>query len=84
MIYNKGYIKTDTGWKIVLGREIDIFHKTQGKFDIAELNQEQRQCKACEITYLRTILGNSLKNNSQCLHPNLFSNMPGGASKTSY
>ena len=47
------YIKTDTGWKIVLGRGLDIFHKTQGKFDIAELNQEQRQCKACEITYLR-------------------------------
>lgn len=47
------YIKTDNGWKIVLGRGLDIFQKTRGHFDIAELRQKQRKCKACEITYLR-------------------------------
>jgi ATP-dependent Lon protease len=47
------YIKADSGWKIVLGRGLDIFQKTRGHYDIAEVYQDQRQCKACEITYLR-------------------------------
>ena len=40
----------DNGWKIVLGRGLDIFQKTNGWYDIAEYYQEKRLCKACEIT----------------------------------
>jgi len=45
-------ILLDNGWKIVLGRGLDIFQKTGGWFDIAEYDQTRRQCKACEITYV--------------------------------
>ena len=42
----------DNGWKIILGRGLDIFQKTNGWFDIADYDQTKRQCKSCEITYL--------------------------------
>jgi ATP-dependent Lon protease len=45
-------ILLDNGWKIVLGRGLDIFQKTGGWFDIAEYDQNKRQCKACEVTYV--------------------------------
>ncbi len=45
-------ITLDNGWKIVLGRGLDIFQKTQGWFDIAEYDQTQRRCKATEVTYV--------------------------------
>ncbi len=43
----------DNGWKIVLGRGLDIWQKTGGWYDISEYVQEQRLCKACEVTYLK-------------------------------
>ena len=43
----------DNGWKIVLGRGLDIWQKTSGRYDIAEFYQEKRLCKACEVTFLR-------------------------------
>ena len=46
-------IVMDNGWKIVLGRGLDIFQKTNGWYDIAEYYQEKRLCKACEVTFLR-------------------------------
>lgn len=46
-------IEMDNGWKIVLGRGLDIFQKTNGWNDIAEYYQEKRLCKACEITYVK-------------------------------
>lgn len=46
-------IQSDTGWKIILGRGLDIYQKTTGRYDIAEYMQEKRLCKACEITYLK-------------------------------
>jgi ATP-dependent Lon protease len=46
-------IVLDNGWKIVLGRGLDIWQKTNGQFDIAEKYQEMRMCKDCEITILR-------------------------------
>ena len=42
----------DNGWKILLGRGLDIFQKTNGWYDIADYDQTKRQCKSCEITYL--------------------------------
>jgi len=43
----------DNGWKIVLGRGLDIWQKTGGWYDINEYLQEKRLCKACELTYVR-------------------------------
>lgn len=48
------FIQADNGWKIVLGRGLDIFLKPEGKFNVADLYQEKRKCRATEITYLRT------------------------------
>lgn len=45
-------IELNNGWKIVLGRGLDIFQKTNGKCDIAEYYQDKRLCKACEITFI--------------------------------
>ncbi len=46
-------IELNNGWKIILGRGLDIFQKTNGWYDIAEYAQEKRLCKECEITYLQ-------------------------------
>ncbi len=46
-------IQLDNGWKIVLGRGLDIWQKTGGWYDINEYIQEKRLCKACEVTYIR-------------------------------
>lgn len=47
-------IVLDNGWKIILGRGLDIFQKTNSWYDIAEYYQEKRFCKACEITYIKS------------------------------
>jgi ATP-dependent Lon protease len=47
------FIEADNGWKIILGRGLDIFLKPEGRFNVAELWQEKRKCRACEITYVR-------------------------------
>jgi ATP-dependent Lon protease len=47
-------IVTDTGWKILLGRGLDIFQYVTGDtFDLATKLQEYRQVKAFGITYIR-------------------------------
>ena len=46
-------ITSDNGWKIILGRGLDIWQKTGGWYDISEYVQEQRICKACEITFVK-------------------------------
>ncbi|THV60836.1 BREX system Lon protease-like protein BrxL [Flagellimonas alvinocaridis] len=46
-------IVMNNGWKVVLGRGLDIWQKTGGWYDINEYVQEKRLCKACEITYLK-------------------------------
>lgn len=46
-------IEMNNGWKIILGRGLDIWHKTTGRFDIAEFDQEKRLCKEFEITVIR-------------------------------
>lgn len=46
-------IVLNNGWKIVMRRGLDIWQKTNGWFDQSEFVQEKRQCKACEITYLK-------------------------------
>ncbi|MCY4562401.1 MAG: BREX system Lon protease-like protein BrxL [Flavobacteriaceae bacterium] len=46
-------IEMNNGWKIILGRGIDIWQKTGGYADIADYIQEKRLCKACEITFVK-------------------------------
>jgi len=43
----------NNGWKIVLGRGLDIWQKTGGWYDINEYLQEKRLCKACEVTFVK-------------------------------
>lgn len=47
------YIAADNGWKITLGRGLDIFEKIEGRFNVADIDQTKRKCKSCEVTYLR-------------------------------
>ncbi len=47
-------IEANNGWRIVLGRGLDIFEPRDGKFDPAEYYQEMRNCKNCEITYMNS------------------------------
>jgi ATP-dependent Lon protease len=47
-------IVMDNGWKVVLGRGLDIWQKTGGWYDINEYVQEQRLCKAHEVTFLKS------------------------------
>ncbi|MCF8307422.1 MAG: BREX system Lon protease-like protein BrxL [Bacteroidales bacterium] len=46
------FIETNNGWKIILGRGLDLFQKTDGPFDLAEIYQEKRLCRHTQITYL--------------------------------
>jgi ATP-dependent Lon protease len=46
-------ITLNNGWKIILGRGLDIWQKTGGWYDVNEYIQEKRLCKACEITYVK-------------------------------
>ncbi len=48
------FIQLNNGWKIIPGRGLDIWQKTNGWYDISEYMQEKRLCKACEVTFLRT------------------------------
>ena len=47
-------IKTDTGWKITLGRGLDIFEK-YSTYSIANSRQDKRKCKDFTATFLRSI-----------------------------
>jgi len=47
-------IEMDNGWKIILGRGLDLWQKTSGRYDIAEYYQEKRLCKEFEITVIKS------------------------------
>ncbi|MCF8075617.1 MAG: BREX system Lon protease-like protein BrxL [Desulfotignum sp.] len=47
------WIVTDTGWKIILGRGLDIFQKPDDKFTLGFMDQTKRKCKTTTITYVR-------------------------------
>ncbi|WP_350224937.1 BREX system Lon protease-like protein BrxL [Arthrobacter sp. efr-133-TYG-104] len=48
------WIRTNTGWRINLGRGLDIFQKSDGGwFDFGSSRQEFRQVRAFGVTYLR-------------------------------
>lgn len=45
------WIEADTGWRILLGRGLDIFQKPEGKLALGVIDQTKRRCKAGTITY---------------------------------
>lgn len=49
------HIVTDTGWKILLDRGLDVFQRydANDSFAISNRLQKHRSCKAFEVTYLR-------------------------------
>lgn len=53
-------IRSDNGWKILLGRGLDIFQKGSGsQFDIGARRQEFRQVVAFGVTYIRDVAAES-------------------------
>ena len=46
-------IETDTGWRITLGRGLDIFHRAEGRFSLGFIDQTQRKCKETSIIFTR-------------------------------
>jgi ATP-dependent Lon protease len=46
------YLETDTGYKVILGRGLDIFQRYDQRdtFDLAHSVQEERECKPFEVT----------------------------------
>jgi ATP-dependent Lon protease len=46
-------IETDTGWRITLGRGLDIFYKPEGRFSLGFIDQAQRKCKETSIIFTR-------------------------------
>lgn len=52
--FHARHITTDTGWKILLDRGLDIFQRFEaGPFSLAQALQTERFTRAVEITYLR-------------------------------
>jgi len=49
------HIVTNTGWKISLDRGLDIFQQYDmgDAFQLSNRLQQQRACKAFEVTYIR-------------------------------
>ena len=43
-------IETDTGWRILLGRGLDIFHRVESRYSLGFIDQTQRLCKATTIS----------------------------------
>lgn len=47
------FIQTDTGWRVTLGRGLDIFHRSEGRFSLGFIDQTQRKCKETNIIFTR-------------------------------
>lgn len=50
------WIEADTGWRIIIGRGLDIFQKPAGKFTLGFIDQTKRRCKATIINYLKLVV----------------------------
>jgi ATP-dependent Lon protease len=46
-------IEMNNGWRVILGRGLDIFQKPEGRFTLGFIDQTKRRCKACEVTYIQ-------------------------------
>ncbi|NQT60366.1 MAG: BREX system Lon protease-like protein BrxL [Bacteroidetes bacterium] len=52
------WIETDTGWRIILGRGLDIFQKPDDKFSLGFMDQSKRKCKSFSIVYTKNATSN--------------------------
>lgn len=48
------WIETDTGWRILLGRGLDIFQRPDDKFTLGFMDQTKRRCKSTAITFTKS------------------------------
>ncbi len=48
-------IKTDTGWRIIPGRGLDIFQDPGSYYSPANFDQTKKKCKKTEIVYIRNL-----------------------------
>lgn len=46
-------IESDNGWRINIGRGLDIFQKPEGKYSLGFVDQTKRSCKATTINYIK-------------------------------
>jgi ATP-dependent Lon protease len=47
------FIQADTGWRIMLGRGLDFFHRAEGRYSLSFIDQTQRKCKETSIVFTR-------------------------------
>lgn len=47
------WIESDTGWRINLGRGLDMFQKPEGRFSLGFVDHTKRACKATTVSYHR-------------------------------
>jgi ATP-dependent Lon protease len=47
------YIEADSGWRMILGRGLDIYQKPEGRFSLGFIDQTRRRCKATTLTFTR-------------------------------
>ena len=48
------FIEADTGWRIILGRGLDIFQKPEVRFSLGFIDQTRRRCKPTTITFTKS------------------------------
>ena len=46
------FITCNNGWRIILGRGLDIWQKSNSRYDIAELLQEKRKCREFDLVVI--------------------------------
>ena len=46
------FITCNNGWRIILGRGLDIWQKSNGRYDMAELLQEKRKCREFDLVVI--------------------------------
>ena len=46
------FITMNNGWKILLGRGLDIWQRVESEYDIAYFDQKSRKCKDCTVTVI--------------------------------
>lgn len=47
------WIESDAGWRINLGRGLDMFQKPEGRFSLGFVDHTKRACKATTVSYHR-------------------------------
>jgi ATP-dependent Lon protease len=51
------FIEADTGWRVVLGRGLDIYQKPEARFSLGFIDQTKRRCKPTTITFAKSAHG---------------------------